>query len=167
MLTRCLKNSRRKTQPTPPRIFYNPIGFDPFEVLPLHLHRYADYARFFLHVLYSQRVFKDLDDEFVPLKYPFGQTILGASGSLAPGPRVTWCRENHRRAMSSGTGPNASRDRENPHGWDRTANEPPVAARLVAWTIPTAPEGHRFRCPILSATRCQRRHVLLLAEACP
>jgi hypothetical protein len=37
-------------------------------VLPLHLHRYAEYARFFLHVLYSQRIFKDLDHEFVPLK---------------------------------------------------------------------------------------------------
>jgi hypothetical protein len=50
------------------RSLYNPVGFDPIEVLPLHLHRYADYARFFIHVLYSQRVFKDLDEEFVPLK---------------------------------------------------------------------------------------------------
>ncbi len=36
--------------------------------MPPHLHRYADHARFFLHVLYSQRVFKDMEDEFVPLK---------------------------------------------------------------------------------------------------
>jgi hypothetical protein len=56
----------RQTKPT--RTFYNPIGFDPAGVLPLHLHRYAEYARFFLHVLYSQRIFIDLDDEFVPLK---------------------------------------------------------------------------------------------------
>jgi hypothetical protein len=47
---------------------YNPVGFDPAEILPLHLHRYADHARFFLHVLYAQRVFKDVQDEFVPLK---------------------------------------------------------------------------------------------------
>jgi hypothetical protein len=67
MPTRCPKGSRR-TQPTHPRTFYNPIGFDPTEVLPFHLHPYADYARLFIHVLYSQRVFKDLDDEFIPLK---------------------------------------------------------------------------------------------------
>ena len=66
MPTHCLK-SGQQAQST--RTFYNPIGFDPAEVLPLHLHRYADYARFFLHVLYSQRVFKEIkDDEFVPLK---------------------------------------------------------------------------------------------------
>ena len=62
------RGSRRRTQPTRPRSFYNPVGFDPAEVLPLHLHRYADHARFFLHVLYSQRVFKEVKDEFVPLK---------------------------------------------------------------------------------------------------
>ena len=38
---------------------YNPQGFDPTAVLPFHLHRYADYARFFLHILYAQRVFKE------------------------------------------------------------------------------------------------------------
>jgi hypothetical protein len=65
MPTRCLRSSRH-TKPT--RTFYNPIGFDPVEVFPLHLRRYAAYARFFLHVLYSQRVFKDLKDEFIPLK---------------------------------------------------------------------------------------------------
>ena len=68
MPPRSLRGSRRKTQPTRPRSFYNPIGFDPAEVLPFHLHRYGDYARFFLHVLYAQRVLKDVDDEFVPLK---------------------------------------------------------------------------------------------------
>ena len=62
------RGSRRRTKPTRPRSFYNPIGFDPAEVLPPHLHRYADHARFFLHVLYSQRVFKEVKDEFVPLK---------------------------------------------------------------------------------------------------
>ena len=65
MPSRCLKGSRQ-TKPT--RTIYNPVGFDPTEVLPLHLNRYADYARFFLHVLYSQRVFKEIKDEFVPLK---------------------------------------------------------------------------------------------------
>ena len=54
MPSHCLKGSRRRTLPTRPRTFYNPVGFDPAEVLPLHLHRYADHARFFLHVLYSQ-----------------------------------------------------------------------------------------------------------------
>ena len=68
MPSRCPRGSRRRTQPTRPRSFYNPVGFDPAEVLPLHLHRYADYARFFLHVLYAQRVFKEVKDEFVPLK---------------------------------------------------------------------------------------------------
>jgi hypothetical protein len=55
MRSHCLKSSRQ-TKPT--RTFYNPIGFDPEDVLPFHLHRYADYARFFLHVLYSQRDMK-------------------------------------------------------------------------------------------------------------
>jgi hypothetical protein len=60
MPTRCLRSSRQ-TKPT--RTFYNPVGYDPAEVLPLHLHGYADYARYFLHVLYSQRVFKDIKDQ--------------------------------------------------------------------------------------------------------
>jgi hypothetical protein len=55
--SRCLKSSRQ-TQST--RTFYNPVGFDPAEVLAVDLHRYADYARFFLHTLYSQRVFKEV-----------------------------------------------------------------------------------------------------------
>ena len=42
----------RKRLSTAIRTFYNPVGFDPTEVLPPHLHRYADHARFFLHVLY-------------------------------------------------------------------------------------------------------------------
>jgi hypothetical protein len=62
MPTRCLKGTRHSLP------IYNPIGFDPQEVLPLFLHRYADYVRYFLHVLYTQRVFKDVKDEFVPLK---------------------------------------------------------------------------------------------------
>jgi hypothetical protein len=66
MPSRCLPRSRRRTKPT--HTFYNPVGFDPAEVLPYHLHRYADHARFFLHVLYAQRVFKEIKDEFVPLK---------------------------------------------------------------------------------------------------
>jgi hypothetical protein len=65
MPTRTLKSSR---QALPTRTIYDPIGFNPAEVLPLNLHRYADYARFFLHVLYSQRQFKEIKDEFVPLK---------------------------------------------------------------------------------------------------
>ena len=68
MRPRSLLGTRRRTQPTRSRTFYNPAGFDPAEVLPPHLHRYADHARFFLHVLYAQRVFKDGTDEFVPLK---------------------------------------------------------------------------------------------------
>src|SRR4051812_32922462 len=63
-----LRGSRRLTQPTRPRTFYNPMGSDPAEVLPLHVHRYTDYARFYVHVLYFQQVFKDLVGEFVPLK---------------------------------------------------------------------------------------------------
>jgi hypothetical protein len=47
---------------------YNPVGFDPEVVLPVNLNRYGDYARFFLHTLYAQRVFKDIADEFVTLK---------------------------------------------------------------------------------------------------
>ena len=57
-----------KRLPTANRTFYNPVGFDPAEVLPPPLHRYADHARFFLHVLYAQRVFKDVTDQFVRLK---------------------------------------------------------------------------------------------------
>ncbi len=63
-----LRVSRRRTQPTRHRSFYNPVGFDPLQVLPFHLHRYANHARFFLHVLYAQRVFKEIKEEFVPLK---------------------------------------------------------------------------------------------------
>jgi hypothetical protein len=66
MPSHCLKGTAREAPPT--RTIYNPVGFDPVEVLPLHLHRYADHARFFVHILYAQRVFKDLTDEFVPLK---------------------------------------------------------------------------------------------------
>ena len=58
---------RRPTRQTT-RAIYNPVGFDPTAVLPFHLHRYADYARFFLHILYAQRVFKEVKEEFVPLK---------------------------------------------------------------------------------------------------
>jgi hypothetical protein len=36
MSNRCLKS---RQQGKPLRTFYNPIGFDPTEVLPLHLHR--------------------------------------------------------------------------------------------------------------------------------
>ena len=68
MPSHCLLGSRRGAQPTRPRSFYNPNGFDPAEVLPFHLHRYANHARFFLHVLYAQRVFKEIKEEFVPLK---------------------------------------------------------------------------------------------------
>ena len=60
-----LKGSR---QSLPTRSVYNPVGFDPIQVLPVHLHRYADHTRYFLHVLYAQRVFKDLKAEYVPLK---------------------------------------------------------------------------------------------------
>jgi hypothetical protein len=45
MSTHCLKGSRLKNMPTPVHTIYNPIGFDPEEVLPLHPHRYADHAR--------------------------------------------------------------------------------------------------------------------------
>src|SRR4051812_14813857 len=58
----------RKRLPTAFHTYYNPVGFDPAEVLPPHLQRYADYARLFVHVLYAQRIFKDVKDEFVPLK---------------------------------------------------------------------------------------------------
>lgn len=68
MPSRCFLASRRTTEPTRSRTIYNPTGFDPAEVFPPELHQYADHARYFLHVLYAQRVFKDLADEFVPLK---------------------------------------------------------------------------------------------------
>ena len=58
----------RNRLPTAIRTVYNPIGFDPIEILPDHLRRYSDHARYFLHVLYSQRAFKDVKGEYVPLK---------------------------------------------------------------------------------------------------
>ena len=79
MTTRCLKGTQQ-TRPT--RTFYNPIGFNPAEVLPLHLHRYADYARYFLHVLYTQRIFKDIKDEFVPLKAEYLRQVLSRQHGL-------------------------------------------------------------------------------------
>ena len=63
-----LPGRRPTRQTTRASSFYNPQGFDPTAVLPFHLHRYADYARFFLHILYAQRVFKEVKEEFVPLK---------------------------------------------------------------------------------------------------
>jgi len=63
-----LLGSRPTRQTTRASSFYNPQGFDPTAVLPFHLHRYADYARFLLHILYAQRVFKEVKEEFVPLK---------------------------------------------------------------------------------------------------
>jgi len=59
---------RRVVSTIPARTAYNPVGFDPEAVLPERLRRHGDYARYFLHVLYAQRVFKDIDDEYVPLK---------------------------------------------------------------------------------------------------
>jgi hypothetical protein len=44
--------------------------------LPPHLHRYADHARFFLHVLYAQRVFKDGKEEFVSLKAAYMRRVF-------------------------------------------------------------------------------------------
>lgn len=58
----------KKRSLTAHRTIYNPNGFDPTEILPPGLHRYADHARYLLHVIYAQRVFKDLKDEYVPLK---------------------------------------------------------------------------------------------------
>jgi hypothetical protein len=60
-----LKDSRQSSRT---RSVYNPVGFDPIEVLPVRLHRYADHARYFLHFLYAQRVFKDVKEDFVSLK---------------------------------------------------------------------------------------------------
>mgnify|MGYP001078789077 CR=1 FL=1 len=62
------RGRRRVVAPARTRTAYNPIGFDPEAVLPERLRRHGDYARYFLHVLYAQRVFKDIDDEYVPLK---------------------------------------------------------------------------------------------------
>ena len=67
----------------------------------------------------------------VVLGYPFGRTILAGRGSLAPGPRVTWYREIHRRAMASGPGPHATRYRENHHGG--TGLRPSHQSRLDWW----------------------------------
>src|SRR5271166_1097027 len=102
-----------------------------------------------------------------PSVYPFDQTILAWRGSLAPGPRVTQDRGSYRRAWSAGPGPRRTRYREKQHGCDRTANEPPVAGRLVAKTIPTAAEDGPERHRVLPAARCQRRDVLLMEETCP
>lgn len=69
MLSKSTTPARRKAAaPARTRTAYNPIGFDPEAVLPEGLRRHGDYARYFLHVLYAQRVFKDIDDEYVPLK---------------------------------------------------------------------------------------------------
>jgi hypothetical protein len=59
---------RQNVAPIRARTAYNPIDFDPVAVLPERLQRYGDHARYFLHVLYAQRVFKDIADEYVPLK---------------------------------------------------------------------------------------------------
>jgi hypothetical protein len=79
--------------------------------------------------------------------YSFGRTILAGHGSLAPGSHL-------------------SRYREKYHAWVQTAYESRSAARLVApsalSTAVRKPDRHR----VLPATRRQRRHVLLLEEAC-
>lgn len=62
------RGRRRVVATIPPRTAYNPVGFDSEAVLPERLRRHGDYARYFLQVLYAQRVFKDIDDEYVPLK---------------------------------------------------------------------------------------------------
>jgi len=77
----CPQSSR---QSLPARSVYNPVGFDPIEVLPVHLHRYADHARYFLHVLYTQRVFKDVTEEYVALKAAY-LSRKGWPTSSAPG----------------------------------------------------------------------------------
>ena len=87
-----LKGSR---QSLPTRSVYNPVGFDPIEVLPVHLHRYANHTRYFLHGLYTQRVFKDVKDEYVPLKAAYQQRRCGKRLGYKLGPR--WEGARHQK----------------------------------------------------------------------
>ena len=48
---------------------YNPETFDPLEILPKSLHKFADDARWFVHKIYENRVFRRRSKEsFIPLK---------------------------------------------------------------------------------------------------
>ena len=95
-----LLGSRPTRQTTRASSFYNPQGFDPTEVLPFHLHRYADYARFFLHILYAQRIFKDLREEFVPLKAAYLDGSSPATRSTNRSGKPSW---HPRRSSAMGS----------------------------------------------------------------
>lgn len=59
--------------------FYNPESFDPTRYLPHELHRYADDARYFVHVLYGKRVFdKRAKDDWIPLKKVYLRRVMGS-----------------------------------------------------------------------------------------
>lgn len=56
---------------------YNPENFDPLEVLPTSLHKFADDARYFVHKLYVGRVFnKRHKNTFIPLKTAYLRRIM-------------------------------------------------------------------------------------------
>jgi len=68
--------------------------------LPFHLHRYADYARFFLHILYAQRVFKEVKEEFVPLKAAYLRRFFPPTRSTDRSGKPSW---HPRRSSAMGS----------------------------------------------------------------
>jgi len=57
--------------------FYNPENYDPKDVLPESLQRYADDSRYFIHKIYEQRIFNgQRKTDFVPLKAEYLRKIM-------------------------------------------------------------------------------------------
>ena len=56
---------------------YNPEAFDPLDILPKPLHKFADDARYFVHKIYEHRVFRRrCREDFVPLKSEYLTEVM-------------------------------------------------------------------------------------------
>src|SRR5947209_5078632 len=72
---------RRAARGGEPVHVWNPVGFDPRDCLPAALHRYADYARYFLHRIHYAMVFRLRDEKgFVRLKAEYIRPFFPGSG---------------------------------------------------------------------------------------
>jgi len=57
---------------------YTPLGFNPLDILPDSLKKYQDDARYFLHLLYTLRIFNNRSKtEFNPIKAAYLREIIG------------------------------------------------------------------------------------------
>ena len=57
---------------------YNPVGFDPRDFLPPHLHKQQDAARYLVHIIEANRAFsKRGRDDWTNLKAEYLMNVMG------------------------------------------------------------------------------------------